>query len=137
MKKKREMESILIVESSYMMRLFLVNYLSQNFDVTAVETPAEAIEALQKKWKPNAVISNFHNAKSPERKGFLEMVNASNELNIPTVLLTEEDKSDQRIDALKLGAKDTLSKPFNPVELQLRIMSAMGISQQKMIKRVA
>ena len=53
------------------------------------------------------------------------------------MVLTDQDKSDQRIETLKLGAKDSVSKPFNPVELQLRIMSSMGLKGRDKMKRVA
>ncbi len=48
--------------------------------------------------------------------------------NIPLFMLTDQDKSSERIDAFSLGAKDTLSKPFNPKELVLRIDSILNIS---------
>ena len=120
-----------------MMRLFLINYLDKNFDVTAVESPSEAMELLQKKWRPAAVLSNFYSSKSIEREDFLSLMNFTEGNRIPSLVLTDEDKSEQRIETLKLGAKDTLSKPFNPVELQLRLMSSMGMSVKEKLKRVA
>ncbi len=131
------MESILIVEHSYMMRLFLINYFSQNFDVKAVETPSEAIELLQKKSRPAAVISNFHSDKSIERTAFQEMIKLLEHNAIPSMVITDHDKSEQRIEALRMGAKDSVSKPFNPVELQLRIMSTIGYKHIDKMKKVA
>ncbi|KYG73506.1 response regulator [Roseivirga spongicola] len=131
------MESILVIESSYMMRLFLINYLDKNFDVTAVESPTEAHELLEKKWRPDAVISNFYGNKSLERKPFVDLIAELEGRGIPLLVLTDQDKSDQRIETLKLGAKDSVSKPFNPVELQLRIMSSMGLKGRDKMKRVA
>jgi len=131
------MESILIIESSYMMRLFLINYLDKNFDVIAVESPTEALDLLEKRVRPDAVISNFYGAKNLERKAFLELISDLEGKSIPLVVLTDQDKSDQRIETLKLGAKDSISKPFNPVELQLRILSAMGMKGRDKMRRVA
>ena len=120
-----------------MMRLFLINYLDKNFDVTAVESPSEAQELLGKRWRPDAVISNFYGAKNIERQPFLDLITNLEVQNIPMLVLTDEDKSDQRIETLKLGAKDSISKPFNPVELQLRILSAMGMKGRDKMRRVA
>jgi len=120
-----------------MMRLFLINYLDKNFDVTAVESPTEAHELLEKKWRPDAVISNFYGNKSLERKPFVDLITELEGRGIPLLVLTDQDKSDQRIETLKLGAKDSVSKPFNPVELQLRIMSSMGLKGRDKMKRVA
>lgn len=120
-----------------MMRLFLINYLDKNFDVTAVESPSEALELLEKRMRPDAVISNFYGSKNLERKPFLELISELEERSIPLLVLTDQDKSDQRIETLKLGAKDSISKPFNPVELQLRILSAIGLKGHDKMRRVA
>lgn len=120
-----------------MMRLFLINYLDKNFDVTAVESPSEALELLEKRIRPQAVISNFYGSKNLERKLFLDLISELEDHSIPLLVLTDEDKSDQRIETLKLGAKDSISKPFNPVELQLRILSAMGLKGRDKMRRVA
>lgn len=120
-----------------MMRLFLINYLDKNFDVIAVDSPSEALELLEKRVRPHAVISNFYSAKNLEKKAFVNLIGNLESQNIPMLVLTDEDKSDQRIETLKLGAKDSISKPFNPVELQLRILSAMGLKGRDKMRRVA
>lgn len=120
-----------------MMRLFLINYLDKNFDVTAVDSPSEAKALLDKKYMPDAVISNFYNNSHLEREAFTSLLDQLETQKIPSLVLTDEDKSDQRIETLKLGAKDSMSKPFNPVELQLRLLSAMGHNGREKMRRVA
>lgn len=41
--------------------------------------------------------------------------------NIPIVVLSGEDSTDEKISCLKDGADDYLVKPFNPMELMARI----------------
>lgn len=45
--------------------------------------------------------------------------------NVPILLLTAKGKSAERIEGLALGADDYLSKPFEPMELVLRIKAIL------------
>ena len=40
---------------------------------------------------------------------------------IPFVILSGEDSTSQKIDLLERGASDYISKPFNPMELKVRL----------------
>lgn len=129
------MELLLIIESNYMMRLFLSNYFSKSFDVRAVDSPKEALAFLKENEQPKAVISDFQDTKSAERNSCEELIGNLNQKNIPAIILTDYDKSEQRIDALALGSNDVISKPFNPIELELRLKTAIGFPLLK--KQVA
>ncbi|MFY0594633.1 response regulator [Roseivirga sp.] len=122
------MKKILIVEDNYMMRVFLLNYLGKTYDVAAVETPSEALALASQGQQFDLVLSDYQKEHSEES----EVLNALNlQLawsSTSLFILTDEDKSDQRINALNTGAKDTLSKPFNPKELNLRINSLLDQS---------
>lgn len=60
----------------------------------------------------------------PEMCGdeFLEWIK-SNQLfkHIPVVMLSSEDSTTERIRLLQEGAEDYIVKPFNPMELKVRI----------------
>lgn len=131
------METLLIIENNYMMRLFLINFFNQDFDVQAVETPAEALEKIKRSEKPAFVISDFYAKDSLERKDFVELLEVLEWQKIPNMVLTDKDKSDERIESLKLGAKDVLSKPFNPSEMKLRVYGPLGYSIQDKAQKVA
>jgi DNA-binding response OmpR family regulator len=45
--------------------------------------------------------------------------------NIPVIFLSGEDNSNTRISLLEAGADDFILKPFNPLELKLRIKKAL------------
>lgn len=45
--------------------------------------------------------------------------------NIPVIVLSASDQLDQVVKCIQLGAKDHISKPFNPVLLQARIGSCL------------
>ena len=60
----------------------------------------------------------------PEMRGdgFLEWIK-SNQLfkHIPVIMLSSEDSTTERIRLLQEGAEDYIVKPFNPMELKVRI----------------
>ncbi len=59
-------------------------------------------------------------------------------LRTPVLILTARDSWAERIDGLKAGADDYLSKPFHPAELALRIQAllrrAHGLANQSELK---
>ncbi|OEK04557.1 response regulator [Roseivirga misakiensis] len=124
------MRKILIVEDNYMMRVFLLNYLGKTHEVKAVETPTEA-QALITQGQHFDLILCDYQEENTEACQILNTLNLQMAWSGTSLfILTDEDKSDQRINALQTGAKDTLSKPFNPKELTLRINSLLNQTNQ-------
>jgi len=62
----------------------------------------------------------------------------ANGLKTPVLILTARDHWAERIDGLKAGADDYLTKPFHPEELQLRIQAllrrAHGLANQPQLE---
>lgn len=112
------MNTILIIEDHEMMRLFLVNLFSKEYDVTSVSSPEQAANWLQNN-EADMIVGDFPN--SSNSIGLHQISALTKQNNIPWIVLTDQDKSDQRIKAFQWGAKDSISKPFNPMELSLRV----------------
>lgn len=117
------MNTILLIEKHDMMRLFLSNLLGREYHVHAVSSPQEAIAWL-KQDHADLILGGFTEYQLPDEARMLREYSLAK--NTPWIVLTEQDKSDQRIKALSWGAKDCVSKPFNPVELKLRIQSHLS-----------
>jgi DNA-binding response OmpR family regulator len=116
------MKTILLIEDHELMRLFLVNYLNSEYEVISVATIKEA-NAWIKYQHADLILADF-----PKNEDSLEMDLLQDQIQgslTNLVIITDQDKSEQRIKALQWGAKDCLSKPFNPVELKLRIKSQL------------
>lgn len=129
------MKNLLIVEDNYIMRLFLINYFNAEFNVDAVEKPHQAISRIKSGYYDLAIMDN-HKQNTKDFQELKELINLLKWQNIPNILLTDSEKSDERINALKNGVEDTISKPFNPVELGLRVKSKTGLLNASM-KNVA
>jgi DNA-binding response OmpR family regulator len=116
MKKK-----ILILDDKQSIAQIISIYLSGEYDIVWFENPIKGIAWLQEGNIPDLIISDI---RMPEMRGdeFLEYIK-SNELfrSIPVIMLSSEESTTERIRLLREGADDFIIKPFNPMELKVRI----------------
>ena len=72
----------------------------------------------------NAPLPTGADIRMPGMRGddFLEWIK-QNELfrHIPVIMLSSEDSTNERIRLLEIGAVDYIVKPFNPMELKIRV----------------
>ena len=96
-------------------------YLGKDYDFTYIENPLKAIQWLNEGNLPDLIISDI---RMPVMMGdeFLHYMK-TNELfkSIPIVMLSSEESTTERIRLLEEGAEDYILKPFNPLELKIRI----------------
>lgn len=116
MKKK-----VLIVDDKPTIAKVIQVHISEIFDCIYFEDPIEAIAWLQKGNIPDLILSDIY---MPNMSGvdFLDYIK-KNDLfkSIPFVILSSEDSTSQKIALLEKGADDYISKPFNPMELKVRL----------------
>ena len=113
--------SILIVDDQIMLTDFLVYYFSKNYDVVVKKDGQSALLWLEEGNTPNAIIADIN---MPKITGFefLETIKVNPLFNdIPVIMLSAKDNDEDKMEYLKLGADDYLTKPFNPEELELKI----------------
>ena len=113
-------KSILIVDDKEQIAKILYAYLHRDYDCMYKQNPVEALAWMQKGNVPDLIISDI---RMPEmRDEFLNHLK-HNELfrGIPVVMLSSEDSTTERIRLLEEGAEDYIVKPFNPMELKIRI----------------
>lgn len=116
MKKK-----IIIVDDKITIGKIIVAYLSSEYDFEYFDNPIPCIERLRAGNRPDLIISDIN---MPQMRGdaFLAYLKQDAVLKtIPVVMLSSEDSSNERIKLLKDGAHDYIVKPFNPLELKIRI----------------
>lgn len=116
-----EKKKILLVDDKETIGKVASIYLGKDYDVTYLNNPIKAINWLNEGNMPDLIISDI---RMPEMTGdeFLEYMKA-NEFykNIPIIMLSSEESTTERIRLLEIGAEDYILKPFNPLELKVRI----------------
>lgn len=116
MKKK-----ILIIDDELSIRMLLENYLSKTYDVVAKKDGLEGMNWLNEGNMADLIVADIQ---MPNLDGFdfLKNIRSSGFYkNIPIIMLSGIESSQEKIKFLKLGANDYMVKPFNPEELSIRI----------------
>ena len=116
-----EKKRILIVDDKSTIAKVIQVYISDLYDCIYFEDPLKAIAWIQEGNIPDLIISDIY---MPNMSGaeFLDYLK-KNDLfkSIPFVILSSEDSTSQKIALLEKGADDYISKPFNPMELKVRL----------------
>jgi two-component system, OmpR family, alkaline phosphatase synthesis response regulator PhoP len=112
-------KNILLVEDEeHLLKIISLNLELEGYSVTPATNGIEALKEFRKQ--------NFDlillDVMLPEMNGFdvCEQIRKENS-KIPVLFLTAKGSSEDRIQGLKLGADDYLTKPFNLEELLLRV----------------
>ncbi|MBR6589785.1 MAG: response regulator transcription factor [Bacteroidaceae bacterium] len=112
---------ILILDDKETIAKILHIYLMGDYDCIWLSDGLQGMKWLQDGNTPDLIISDI---RMPEMRGddFLEWLK-QNELfkHIPVIMLSSEDSTSERIRLLEIGAADYIVKPFNPLELKVRV----------------
>ncbi len=114
-------QTILIIEDNPYISMLLKQLFSNDYHIQLEENGYDALEFLEEGNIPDLIISDLTMPKM-DGHDFLKIIKTSSFFNeIPLLVLSGENKSQNRIDCLKNGADDYMIKPFNPEELELRV----------------
>jgi DNA-binding response OmpR family regulator len=118
--KKEMKKQILIIEDQLSTRKLLGHYLGSFFQVVVKDSAIEAINWLNEGNKPEAIVTDII---MPDLNGveFLKQIRGSEQKNIPVIILSSVETSNEKMKCFNLGAKDYVVKPFNPEELRARL----------------
>lgn len=116
MKKK-----VLVIDDKSEFRRLTKSILSSTYDVETAENGMEGLILLQNGNIPDLIVCDLM-MPVLGGKDFVEQAKSSGAFkDIPIIILSSIDKSDEKIKLIKLGASDYLEKPYNPAELLARI----------------
>ena len=113
--------TILAIDDEISIQLILKHYFKENFTVITKNNGKEGLEWMQEGNFPDIIIADIN---MPEMDGytFIDQVRSSGYLkNIPMIMLSGSDSTDNKIRCLEAGADDFIVKPFNPRELAARL----------------
>ncbi|MEQ9300522.1 MAG: response regulator [Cyclobacteriaceae bacterium] len=117
--KKIENGRVLIVEDNQDMRKYLVSIFEDYFTMVTARNGREALRMLETQ-QVDLIISDLM---MPEMNGTELLVALKNNpkyRHIPVIMLTAKTDEHQKLDALKLGVDDYLTKPFSADEVLAR-----------------
>ncbi|HEY5748622.1 MAG TPA: ATP-binding protein, partial [Chryseolinea sp.] len=122
-------DSILVIEDNTDLREFMAATLQNNNYAVLSASDGEEALPLALKYVPSLVLSDLMMPKMDGIAFTKKMKDDERTSHIPVILLTAKNEPQSRIDGLKTGADDYLTKPFSPDELLVRIDNL--ISQRK------
>jgi DNA-binding response OmpR family regulator len=122
---------MLAIDDEVSIQLILQHYFKENFSVITKGNGKEALAWMQEGNIPDIIVADLN---MPEMDGnaFIDQVRSSGFLkNIPMVMLSGSDTTDNKIRCLEAGADDFMVKPFNPRELAARLNGILRRSGKK------
>jgi signal transduction histidine kinase len=126
----RERQLVLIVDDETAMRDILNMHLQSSFDVITARNGQEGME-MALAHLPDLILSDI---RMPVKTGFelCRDLRATLETqDIPIVMLTATDDRAMKLDCLRAGATDFLSKPCTAAELVLRVRNLAKMHRQQ------
>jgi DNA-binding response OmpR family regulator len=121
MLQKSPILSMLAIDDEVSIQLILQHYFKEDFSVITKGNGKEALAWMQEGNIPDIIVADIN---MPEMDGytFIDHVRSSGFLkNIPMIMLSGSDSTDNKIRCLEAGADDFMVKPFNPRELAARL----------------
>ncbi|MCD7899314.1 MAG: response regulator [Bacteroides sp.] len=121
MKKK-----IILIDDKKSIGKIVATYLNKEYNFAYFESPIKVIQNLEQGEIPDLIISDI---RMPEMMGddFLRYLkNNKAYQSIPIIILSSEENTSKRIRLLEEGAADYILKPFNPLELKIRVKKVIG-----------
>ena len=129
--------SILVIDDNTMMRTFLSHLFGKKYKVVVKESAENALIWLDERNYPDLIICDYE-LNGINGFDLLERLKTSGFYkNIPFIILSGKGKSENRIKCLEAGAIDFIVKPFNPVELELRINRLIQETTKKSSEKLA
>ncbi|XRG78220.1 response regulator transcription factor [Rossellomorea sp. GAMAL-10_SWC] len=128
------MASILIVDDDPHIRK-LLNVLLRDEGFTVFEA-TNGIEAISV-FEDNKIDMLIIDLMMPKMDGFELCREIRNECDLPIIMLTAKGETEQKVRGFKLGTDDYIVKPFEPVELVVRVKALLRrskISSSKIVQ---
>ena len=117
------MKKILIVDDELAIRESLRMILQQDYEVLAVSSGAEALE----KMRESEIDLVLLDVIMPGLDGIQLLERMKSEYDIPVIMITAANTIKTAVQAMKLGAYDYISKPFDVDEIKIVVQKVLSI----------
>lgn len=126
-------KTILIVEDNFELQSFLKNLLKKTFNILLAENGEEGYY-YAKNNIPDLIISDIMMPKMDGIEMCRELKKNKLTNHIPVIMLTAKNSTNAKIEGLKTGAIEFISKPFNTSELLLKVNNIIA-SKENIISK--
>lgn len=121
---------IFLVDDDELIVSMIARSLKQKGYETQVQTSSKNIFEKIVAWHPDLILLDIH--LDEDRTGLDILAEIKREkLTTPVIMLTSDDSAESAIKAMKLGAADYLTKPFNIEEVQIVVANILENSRLK------
>ena len=120
--------NLLVVDDDERIRNLLSQYLIKERFIVSTASGAEQARKKIQLIKFDLIILDIM---MPGDDGLTLTKEIRDNSDIPIILLTAKSGTDSKIEGLEVGADDYLTKPFNPKELLLRVLSILKRSKNE------
>lgn len=122
------LKKILIIDDDKRLRELLEEYLSEkNYEIYLCDDFNSGKDIIEYFIFDLIIVDRM--MPSGDGLNLIHLIKEKN--NTPVILLTAMDAAENKIEGLKIGADDYVSKPFEPEELYLRINNLLELFDQK------
>ena len=122
------------VDGNYDLRNYLINLLSESYNLLLAWDGIAALEILEK-HTPDLILSDLMMPKL-DGEGLVKKIRMNPDLReIPFVILTAKAMESTKFDLLDAGADDFLFKPFSRDELLVRVRNLLSLREKTTLAR--
>ncbi|SEJ59548.1 Signal transduction histidine kinase [Dyadobacter sp. SG02] len=122
-------ETVLIVEDNAELREYMASLLEGQYTIFKAPDGSEAL-ACARKVLPSLIISDLMMPRMDGIELTAHIKSDERTSHIPVILLTAKSGQESRIDGLKTGADDYLTKPFSVEELSVRVANLIELRKK-------
>ncbi|MBO9638127.1 Response regulator receiver domain-containing protein [Siphonobacter aquaeclarae] len=122
--------NILVMDDEPMTRKILQLCLEKDFGVVMKDDGMAGMAWIESGAPVDLVLADLH---MPHLNGkeFLSVLRSSNLYgDLPVIILSGSEESNERIQCLELGADDFMTKPFNPQEVIAKVKAVLRRSRR-------
>lgn len=128
-------KGVLVIDDVRMLRKSMMGALGDSYCYFEAANGKEALQVLQE--HAGAISIVITDIMMPEMDGF-ELIEAMKKnsvfSHIPIIVITASEERESEIKALKLGAMDVITKPYDPVIVSQRVKNVMQLSETEWLQ---
>ncbi len=124
----KELRVLIVDDSSVMRKIVERSLRSAGFDLSEVLEASDGVEALEqaRKGSLNLILSDLNMPSMDGLELLKNLAAVESVRNVPVVMVTTEGSEKRVMEAISMGAKAYIRKPFTPEHVKERVAPLLG-----------